>query len=112
MHNLSMVQALKVWTELEKAYRGESSYAERTCEIYCFEMMTHHPAIHANDDVETRVCQQVRKSFLALLTLFDEVHEDALIYIDGLEYFVALRDDRPLEMHRYHVMIKRSSRGN
>jgi hypothetical protein len=43
MHNLSMVQALALWSELESAFHGDNSYSGDTAEIYAYRLMPHDP---------------------------------------------------------------------
>jgi hypothetical protein len=44
MHQLSMIQALSLWTDLESAYHNKNSYGGDTAEIYMYRFMSRCPS--------------------------------------------------------------------
>lgn len=44
MHNLSMSQALGLWSDLEAAYYGKSTYSGDGIEIYAYRLWRHSPS--------------------------------------------------------------------
>ncbi len=49
MHNLSMAQALGVWSELEAAYYGKNGFGSDTAEIYAYRLMPRSPRLEATE---------------------------------------------------------------
>ena len=49
MHNLSLIQALSLWSELEQAYFNRNGYGSDTAELYLYRFMPHHPGIDGFD---------------------------------------------------------------
>ena len=43
MKNLSMVQALEIWSDLESAYYGENSFGGDTAELYAYRFLPFSP---------------------------------------------------------------------
>lgn len=86
MHNISMGQALDVWTELMLAHAGTNTYGGNTAEIYAHRLSPHNPCKHANGPLTSKwnreVNNKVKASFLALLRHFEQ-HLDCMVLIDG-----------------------------
>lgn len=45
MHNVSMIQALSVWSELEQAYYGDNGFGGDTAEIYAYRLARQTPHV-------------------------------------------------------------------
>lgn len=45
MHNLSMAQALSLWSELEDARRDENGFGGDVAELYVYRFMAHEPSV-------------------------------------------------------------------
>lgn len=51
MHNLSMVQALGIWSELEDARQGLNGYGGDVAELYVYRFMPHDPLVARSAEV-------------------------------------------------------------
>lgn len=115
MHNLSMVQALSLWSELEAAFFEENRFGGDTAEIYIYRAMAHSPSIsrvdvdRAMSDTSSLIGENIREVYdaanVALHDLF--VHfaktRSARIEIEGKELGEWLKTAR--FTHRIHVKV-------
>lgn len=111
MHRLSMVQALRLWSDLEAAYYGQHGYGSDTAEIYMFRLMSSNPSAESarREKAPTGLLlesyqEQVREaneSLYALLTHFAKV-KDVRIEVYDRE----LGDWLKSEMHDHRVHVK------
>lgn len=94
MHNLSMRQALSLWSEFESAFRGDNGYSGDTAEIYAYRLMPHTTACvdvlrgsgsgrTMSHEIATEVWDDAKRSLVALLAFFKEQYPKAEIEIDG-----------------------------
>lgn len=113
LHTLSMSQALALWSELEDAYAGRSSYGGDTAEIYAYRLKSHDPALamagpKAIDSpiIGDRVRADARNAERALVDLIRVFQErrPCDVEIDGLEPEKWLAGDGHF-LHRCHVKI-------
>ncbi len=115
MNNISMNQALGIWSELWQAYYGENGYGSDTAEIYAYRLMAYEPAIAAGNvgdgsfkdtemfKVNSRVAYiQAAHSLYNLLSKFESDNE-CRIEVDGKN----IRDWVETEIfdHRCHVRV-------
>jgi hypothetical protein len=113
MQNLSLVQALSLWSELERAYYQKHGFGTDTAEIYLYRLMPYEPTVARADWVggadgmlkerATEAYQQARTSLLALLTHFATTHE-ADLWVNGRAPGPWLIDE-PFD-HRVAVTVK------
>ncbi len=119
MHNLSVVQALTVWSEFEHALRGTNGYGGDTAEIYAYSVMPHTPTHTAaiedggytsiNVDCAKDSWVGAANSLLALLRFFVERHgggDKIEVTIDGVTPEEWLKAPGYFN-HRAHVTITR-----
>lgn len=109
MQNISMNQALDIWSDLWQAYFGKNGFGSDTAEIYAYRLMPYTPAVH-NFCYETEsylsrkkeVCEQAQNSLVALLKKF-AAENDCMIEVNGK----TVDDWAGSEMfdHRCHVKI-------
>jgi len=98
MHNLSMVQALSLWSDLEAAYYGKHHYGGDVAEIYIVRAMT-------RDEKLVDSIMDANQSLYALFTHFIETH-DAIIEINKRELGEWMKT--AAFDHRIHVRVRRS----
>lgn len=112
MHNLSMVQALSIWSDLEAAYYGKNGFGSNTAEIYIYRAMPYDPIVaslvgvlpesaHARN-IGGESYDKANASLCALFSYFSKTRE-ARIEIDGCELGEWLKTAR--YMHRIHVKV-------
>ncbi len=106
MYNISITQALAIWSELWRAYHGENGYGGDTAEIYAFTLMPHTPTLEAPGFKETKqeVGLQTAKSLYTLLVKFQK-EQKCKIEIDGKplgKWFTQIAF-----LHRCHVKVIR-----
>jgi hypothetical protein len=112
MNNISMNQALGIWSELWQAYYGKNVFGGDTAEIYAFMLMPYEPVV-ASDNPQFRETQLFKEhsnvavvkatnSLYALLTKFQR-DTDCHITVDGKE----IREWVETEVfdHRCHVRV-------
>jgi hypothetical protein len=85
MLNITMMQALELWTQLENARHGVNSYGGHTAEIYIYTVLPYTPALQdKNQSLEgtgfsaerlREVYDQANESLYQLLTLFSNRHK-------------------------------------
>ena len=111
MH-VSVAQAVELWTEFERGYRGESSFGGNICEIYAYRLMPYLPGVHKGSPPEpgslfyedaSRMSREAAESLRDLLVLFERHHPDCRVSVERREGFVPLQDWRDLFVHRVEV---------
>ena len=94
MENISMVQALDIWSELWKAYYGDNGYGGNEAEIYLYRVSPESPS------KDPEVGKDAARSLYHLLVKFRDEMECEIIV-----------DNKPLllgnipTIHRCHVRI-------
>lgn len=113
MHNMSMVQVLSVWMELEDALHGENGYGGDTAEIYIYRLMAYQPGA-GRCSIEEEMQSPIRGpgvvaaydaanvSLHNILVHFAKERE-AQIEVDGNELGEWLKTAR--NTHRVHVRV-------
>jgi hypothetical protein len=111
MNNLSMNQALGLWSELESAYYGKNRFGSDTAEIYTYRLMPYTPsAVVASlrlNQWQTEAYRTASQTLHNLLLHFQETHDRVRIEIDGKELGPWLKD--AINTHRYHVRVVRDA---
>lgn len=114
MHNLSMVQALSIWSDLESAFFGKNGFGSDTAEIYIYRAMRYTPSFSGADPAKVMAdvgvgADNVREAYdnanEALCLLFQHfanTHE-AYIEVDGRALGDWLKTAR--YTHRIHVRV-------
>lgn len=116
MHNISMTEALSIWSDLEQAYFKKNGYGGDTAEIYMYRFgyypivsaYLRHP--HAPDDAPSPwIMEDIKKmntSLFALLSHFAE-HRDAEIEVDDENQMRPLGEwvKESNNTHRVHVRV-------
>jgi hypothetical protein len=115
MQNISMNQALDIWSELWQAYYGKNGFGSDTAEIYAYRLMAYNPTYHSGlnfnsafrdterfKKAQEEVCEQAQNSLVALLKKF-AAENDCMIEVNGK----TVDDWAGSEMfdHRCHVKI-------
>lgn len=113
MLNITMMQALELWTKLEDARHGVNSYGGHEAEIYIYTVLPYTPALQQqNQDMEgnnffaerlREVYDQANESLYELLQLFSNRHE-VPIEVEGQPLGPWLKTAR--YVHRVHVHVK------
>lgn len=114
MHNLSMAQALDVWSDLEAAYHGKNGFGGDTAEIYLYRIMQRSPMYEAArqghggttaKQEHDAIVRAANRSLYNLLDYFGKQKEDIKIFVNDrrLGTWLAVAD---LD-HRVHVRIER-----
>lgn len=111
MNNISMNQALSVWSELWQAYYGDNHYGSDTAEIYAFRLMPYAP--HAVYDNKSRLAIEERHELAALAAcsmrnlVWQFCKEaDCKCLIDGEDCDTWLSHNSEFD-HRCHVKVVR-----
>lgn len=115
MNNLSMIQALDLWSELEAAFYRKNGFGGDTAEIYMYRLMGYAPAVaHNPPDIVERAgivgdsareaYDTANRSLHNLLVHFADKHE-VRIEVDGKELGPWLKTARLV--HRVHVKVVR-----
>jgi hypothetical protein len=108
--DLTIRQALDVWSDLEAAYYGKNKFGGDTAEIYAYRLQQRNPTAEASMTgfvksgfFKESVSEQARlagRNLLALLALFKKTHECRIILSSRR---AELRRDGL--WHRCHVKI-------
>lgn len=112
MQNLSMTQALSIWSDLEAAYYGKNGFGGDTAEIYIYRAMPYDPTVaslagvlHESERARSIAGESYDKANASLHTLF--VHfaasREARIEVEGRELGDWLRTAR--YDHRIRVKV-------
>jgi hypothetical protein len=110
MKNLSMVQALEIWSELESAYYGQNGFGGDTAELYAYRFYSYSPSavIGKTPSAIREQAFDASGSLHEMLFFFKKVHEGVEFEIDGLPF------DDHLDMdkfpHRIHLRVIRKKR--
>lgn len=109
LHTISMMQALTLWSELERAYHGTNVFGSDTAEVYLYTIMSNPPRIeHLNSPntimgeialEEVATANEVLYDFLCLFAK----NREAKILVEGEELGPWLKDAR--FSHRVHVQV-------
>lgn len=108
MLELTMKQALGVWSELESAFFGKNGFGGHTAEIYAYRLQPLNPiAVFANPESKTAKLAKLDQAVIAgqnlavLLGEFRAVHDCKI----EIEDFSRWRNIRGGFSHRCHVTI-------
>ena len=83
MIDLTMRQALEIWSELEQAYFGKNGYGGDTAEIYAYRVQTRSPLGEAGNGVAMRErALQAGENLISLIRIFMNMR-DCEILVDG-----------------------------
>lgn len=114
MHNLSLIQALSVWTDLCDAYHGKNKFGGHVAEIYVYRFMSRNPTFeqwhHDQEkfkngfvhDEAMEALDHANSSMYELLKHFEET-KDAIIEVEERTLGVWLK--RARYHHRVHVEV-------
>ena len=112
MHNLSMIQVLSIWSELEAAYYGKNGFGTDTAEIYIYRAMPYDPTVaslsgvlHESErarSIAGESYDRANESLHALFTHFAKT-KNARVEVEGRELDDWLRTAR--FGHRVHVKV-------
>jgi hypothetical protein len=110
MINLSTIQLLTLWSELDDALCGENNYGGDVAEIYAYTLQSANPSSGSNapnsmrDKAQAEDSLKAAKSLHSVLALFSEIR-DCTITVGGKEFgdWVA---KEPF-VHRTHITVKR-----
>lgn len=118
MINLSMIQAIDVWMELEDACNGTNGFGGNTAEIYAHRLMPCSPLVNKyleNPESLTSLKEFVEEDLLAVkqsfvnLLLYFEQCRDVKIFIDDMTLRQWNKKNR-FFIHREHVRVKQRGR--
>jgi hypothetical protein len=110
MNNISMNQALGIWSELWQAYYGDNSYGSDTAEIYAYRLMQYSPALlmppetHLNQERLREIGRLAAQSLRDIVFMFCK-EADCLCSIDGEDCDTWLAHN-PEFSHRCHIYIR------
>ncbi len=115
MNNISMNQALDIWSDLWQAYYGRNGYGGDTAEIYAYRVMAYDPVVAAGTFSKTgfdgtstfkehadTVYELAASALVHILTKF-EVDAECRVEINGkkpIQWIGTERFD-----HRVHVKV-------
>lgn len=104
MQNLSMTQALSIWSDLEAAYYQKNDFGGDTAEIYIDRAMPYSASTNGNDvsDLANDEYDLANESLHDLFTHFSKTR-NARIEVAGSELGSWLRTAR--FEHRVHVKV-------
>lgn len=118
MHNLSMTQALSLWSDLETARLGKNGFGRDTAEIYLYRLMPYSPLLDVSkiDEPDSLTGAETRDAFIRanaslrhLLEHFGRTYEKEIrVLVEGREFGPWLA--RELYTHRVHVRIVSSKK--
>jgi len=98
----SINQVLQVWTKLEAAYYGKSSYAGDTAEIYFYLLLQHSPSYDGMENSYHEVEYEALEMFKQIFKHFSRKKNCDLIVDDqALETWMR----RTGFFHRVHVKV-------
>jgi hypothetical protein len=110
MDNLSINQALGIWSELEQAYFGQNGFGGDTAEIYAYRLQQYHPGAVLmkegtvlGDQARQEQADIAGKSLYNLIRKFRDDRECS-IEVDGSDPEILLRKGL---VHRCHVKVMR-----
>lgn len=115
MNNVSMNQALSIWSELWQAYYGDNSYGYDTAEIYAYRLMPYSPTYQMSnrcDESFKEQNEQVERdaAFSMRNIAYHFAKEmDCIVIIDG-DDVDTWRFKNPLFSHRCHVKVIRNDK--
>ncbi len=114
MNNLSMVQALSLWTDLEQALHGTNGYGGHTAEIYWYRMLSgkspytlavsEPPKDGIVFEIQRDAHRRVAQSLISLLKHFAVTHPGVSMWIDGIPLSKLKMKEMEIH-HRVHVKI-------
>lgn len=110
MHNLSLIQAIGTWSDLEQAYFGKNHYGGDTAEIYVYRLMPYSPLVHNYLAQKTQLGREEKKeavqkantSLYNLLKYFAH-YRNCKIKVEDTnlgKWLISAEND-----HRWHVQI-------
>ena len=112
MFDLTIHQAINVWSELETAFRGENHYGGDTAEIYIYQMIPYSPRYSLpvdtslGSEARTEAGEIASQNLRALIELFCNKHENVKeVTVDEREFREVLAS--PI-YHRVHVRVIRT----
>jgi hypothetical protein len=86
MHNISMIQALSIYSDLWQAYYNDNSFGSDTAEIYAYRLMPDCPTLNHDGDSFKETNDEVKRnaanSLVAILNKFCKDNE-CTCKIDG-----------------------------
>lgn len=117
MLNITLMQALSLWSALEEARHGTSSFGGDTCEIYMYTVMPFTPALGQKNstsiespgfvgDSLREAYDQANTTLFEMLDLFAKTHR-VKIEVDGKALGPWLKTAR--NQHRVHVHVDPTS---
>jgi len=109
MENISMNQALGIWSELWQAYYGNNGFGGDTAEIYAYRIMPYSPRFKMDptDENDKAAGLMAAKSLYALLKKFSEDNECKIEIMHGKWNRREIRPwfiEEPF-FHRCHVRV-------
>lgn len=108
LHTMSMLQALELWSDLEKAYHGTNPYGSDTAEVYLYRVMPNPPRHEWLDkagimgDLAREEVQTANVALHDFLALFAKTREASLT-VEDKELGPWLKEAR--FSHRVHVTV-------
>ena len=118
MVDLTMRQALSVWSDLESAYYGQNGYGGNTAEIYAYRLQQRDPTAELGlrekvpstftEAATQKQAMQAADNLIELISIFLEDTTDCEITIDGKAWRFALNGGL---VHRCHVKVERCTQG-
>lgn len=108
LHMISMLQALELWSELEKAYHGTNTFGSDTAEIYMYRVMSDSPKYEYLEkpgilgDAAREDVANANAVLHDLLTLFAKTRE-ATLTVEGKKLGPWLK--KANFSHRVHVTV-------
>lgn len=111
MHNISMSQALALWSQLEQAYYNDNSFGGDTAEVYLYAVTPYCPAVASNakgggiiGEIVDDHFRKANESLYAILAKFAHDRETT-ITVNGRELGEWLQTAN--FQHRVHVQVIR-----
>jgi hypothetical protein len=111
MENISITQALGVWSELEQAYYGDNGYGGDTAEIYAYRLQSYNPSASLMPQesefgfqAKQEQAELAGKSLYSLIKKFCELR-DCSIEVESADPEILLRE---CLVHRCHVRVLRN----
>jgi hypothetical protein len=111
MHTLSVVQALDLWSDLERAYHSTNSYGGDEAELYLYRLMPYTPTVNKIElidkpgifgDIVREAYDAANQALYNLLNHFSKKRE-AVITVEGQPLGPWLITAR--YVHRVHVKV-------
>jgi hypothetical protein len=111
MNNVSMNQALSIWSELWQAYYGDNSYGSDTAEIYAYRVMPYSPALLMAKDSQIAIEEGHELARLSACSMRNLVWQfckeaDCKCLIDGEDCDTWLAHNPEFD-YRCHVKVVR-----